>query len=84
MKGEKTMGYFDNATSIIGRTDRHHAMLKLQATVLRDCTIRIADGVCCPACGTAIRTSDPEETNDGWRIVCSSCHRDLLVVEEDR
>jgi hypothetical protein len=61
----------------------HHAMLRLQAAVLHNRTIRIADGVSCPACGTAIRASDPEETDGGWRIVCSGCHRDLLVVDED-
>jgi hypothetical protein len=63
----------------------HHAMLRLQAAVLHNRTIRIADGLQCPSCGTAIRTTDPEDTDNGnWRIVCSGCHRDILVVEERR
>jgi hypothetical protein len=60
----------------------HHTMLRLRDAVLDDRTIRIADGLSCPACGTVIRATDPEETNSGWRITCSSCHRDLIVVEE--
>jgi predicted Zn finger-like uncharacterized protein len=62
----------------------HHAMLRLQAAVLHNRIVRIADGVSCPACGTVIRITDPEDTNDGWRILCGSCHRDILVVEELR
>jgi hypothetical protein len=46
--------------------------------------VRIADGVSCPACGAVIRACDAEETNDGVRIICHGCHRDLLVIEETR
>ena len=60
----------------------HHAMLRLQAAVLHNRIVRIADGLQCPSCGTAIRTTDPEETDSGWRIICHSCHRDLFVIEE--
>jgi hypothetical protein len=63
----------------------HHAMLRLRETVLRNCIVHIADGVSCPACGRAIRTTDPEDTDNGnWRIVCGGCHRDLFIVEESR
>jgi hypothetical protein len=63
----------------------HHAMLRLQAAVLHNCTVRIADGLQCPSCGTAIRTTDPEDTDNGnWRIACAGCHRDLFIVEESR
>jgi hypothetical protein len=62
----------------------HHAMLRLQAAVLRNRIVRIADGVSCPACGTVIRVVDTEETNDGVRIICHGCHRDLFIVEESR
>jgi hypothetical protein len=62
----------------------HHAMLRLQAAVLHNRIVRIADGVSCPACGAVIRACDAEETNDGVRIICHGCHRDLLVIEETR
>ena len=59
----------------------YHALLRLREALLRNRTVRIADGTSCPTCGTVIRTTDPETTNDGWRIVCSGCHRDLLIEE---
>jgi hypothetical protein len=62
----------------------HDAMLRLRETVLRNRTIRIAEGMSCPACGTVICSADPEEIYGGWCIICRHCHRDLLVVEERR
>jgi hypothetical protein len=56
-------------------------LLRALAVVLDDRIIRLVDGLHCPACQAEIH-NDPEETDDGWRIVCRNCHRDLLVVEE--
>jgi hypothetical protein len=64
----------------------YHALRRLQldAAVLHDHVVRITEGVLCPACGTAIRACDTEEIDDGVRIICRSCHRDLFIVEESR
>jgi hypothetical protein len=59
----------------------HFAMLRLQTAVLRNRTVRIADGLRCPSCDTEIRACDPEETNAGVRIVCRNCHHDLFILE---
>jgi hypothetical protein len=60
----------------------HHALLRLQTAVLRNHIVHVAEGLPCPICKAEIRGCDTEETNDGCRIVCHDCHRDILVVEE--
>jgi hypothetical protein len=59
-----------------------HALLRLDTAVLPNQIVHIADGLRCPACGTVIRAVDTEEINDGLRLICHGCHRDILVVEE--
>ena len=44
--------------------------------------IHLVGGLQCPRCQSHIR-NDPEETGDGWRIVCGSCLVDILAVEGD-
>jgi hypothetical protein len=58
-------------------------LLRALAVVLGDRIIRLVDGLRCPRCQAEIR-NDPEETDDGWRIICHGCHRDLFVIEESR
>jgi predicted Zn finger-like uncharacterized protein len=62
----------------------YHAMRRLQlgTAVLPNYIVHLAAGIPCPACGTEIRVVDAEETDDGVRIICHSCHRDLFVIEE--
>jgi hypothetical protein len=56
--------------------------LRLNTAVLPNHIVRIADGVPCPACDTVIRACDTEETDDGVRVICHNCHRDLFIIEE--
>lgn len=64
----------------------HHAMLRLrlQTAVLPNHIVHMAAGMPCPACGTEIRVVDAEEIDDGVRVICHSCHRDLFILEETR
>jgi len=42
--------------------------------------IRIAAGILCPHCHAEIRNY-PEETRYGWRLLCLSCHQDIMTVD---
>jgi hypothetical protein len=42
--------------------------------------VRTVDGIRCHYCGGNVR-NDPEQCDNGWRIVCQNCHHDFIVVE---
>jgi hypothetical protein len=42
--------------------------------------IRIAAGILCPHCRMVMRNY-PDETAHGWRLVCLSCHQDIITVD---
>jgi hypothetical protein len=68
---------------VLHRNIRGEGLLRaLTALLGSDTTVRLVDGLRCPRCGTAIHLH-PEETDIGWRILCSGCHGDILVVESD-
>ena len=44
--------------------------------------VRIDGGLCCPHCGKPLASHTVEHRDrDRWRMVCQSCHRDIVVVE---
>jgi transposase-like protein len=44
--------------------------------------IRLSEGLQCPHCGAALSPHAIERHDrGGWRVICQSCHRDVLVVE---
>jgi DNA-directed RNA polymerase subunit RPC12/RpoP len=45
-----------------------------------DRTIKLAP-LGCPFCGRELRAQDVELLDDGTRIVCPGCGRDLLMIE---
>jgi hypothetical protein len=42
--------------------------------------LTLADGVACPFCDRIIHARDAEITDNGFRIVCQHCQRDVLEV----
>lgn len=42
--------------------------------------VRIADGLMCPYCKVKIKNY-PEETPDGWRLLCLSCHQEIITAD---
>lgn len=54
---------------------------------LRRYRIRMLSGLLCPFCGAELRRTDVEETDEGWRLICSSslgCHQAALICDEVR
>ena len=51
-------------------------------TRLRLRIIRIVDRLQCPRCGKETGHY-PEETGDGWRLLCRACHGAIVVTEDD-
>ena len=45
-------------------------------------TIRIIERLHCPNCGKEVGNY-PEETSDGWRLLCGCCHAEIVVTEGD-
>ena len=44
--------------------------------------IRVASGLCCPHCGKPLAPHAARHRDqDGWRMVCQGCHRDIIVIE---
>jgi hypothetical protein len=44
--------------------------------------IRLVEGLRCPNCGKEVGNY-PEETGDGWRLLCRCCHAEIVVTEDD-
>ncbi|WP_029582507.1 hypothetical protein [Bradyrhizobium sp. URHD0069] len=42
--------------------------------------LRIAADMHCPSCGAVVRNY-PEPLDDGFRLLCDGCHRDIIVFE---
>jgi hypothetical protein len=45
-------------------------------------TVRLACNVACPHCGRFLQAYDVEVTLTGINVICSGCHRDVLVIAE--
>lgn len=46
-----------------------------------DYTVRLAAGLCCPLCRTALRAVDVESHGRDMRLTCSACHGVALGVD---
>jgi hypothetical protein len=56
---------------------------RLRSSRLGSRTVRVIDQLRCPKCANESGNHYPEETADGWRLVCRACHATLVVTEDD-
>lgn len=65
-------------------------MLTNETTITRQTTaypldyrVWMAGALLCPHCARALRATDLDVDDDGVRLVCRTCHENLLTVEPD-
>jgi hypothetical protein len=59
---------------------RNVNLARLSAILPHGRELRIAADMRCPSCGAVLRNY-PEPLDDGFRLLCAGCHRDIIVFE---